>query len=138
MKIVNLNLISIGHFMDVKSMGGYKLLPLSKISLCCSLELKFGTNVPSNLRFLNVVKNIHKLPKIADVSTFLSENYHNLGKSTFCIFSVKNISRKHFRKRVFDSSRFLVCLIKSEEKVRREMHFYDLVKMFYLSKFFNN
>ena len=60
--------------------------------------------------FLSLRKNVWKLSGKYWCEHTLSESWHFWGKSTFCIFSCKNISRKHFRKSYFVSCRFSICL----------------------------
>ena len=56
---------NMGYFMDIKYVGSSKNYPLppclSKISLCCSFDLKFGMNGSCCMKFLSVRKNIWKL-----------------------------------------------------------------------------
>ena len=62
------------------------------------------------LSFLNVKKNMRKLPENFLRQHFFSKSCHLGGISTFCVFSKKNISQKHFWKWFFVSWKFLVCL----------------------------
>ena len=96
-----LTLFGMGYFMDVKSMEKVKNYPPSKISPCYSFELTCGTNVPCYMRFLNLKKYIRKQSEECWCQHFLSEKWLSLEKGTFCIFSYKNISRKHFWKWLF-------------------------------------